>query len=127
MSKDKTVGLRNPERLELLRDHLSQNGGVEVSASKAVELAVNVTLKGLGADSDSAIYSTEALGKIMRERTFRATVDNLNLALSYFEPDFELIADPETCSIEIRRIKEGVSQTVIIRGGEQVNAPVGVN
>ena len=49
------------------------------------------------------------------------------MALSYFEPDFEVIADPETCSIEIRRVKEGVDQTVIIRGGQQVSAPVGVN
>ena len=124
---DKTVGLRDPKALRELQECLGKRSGVPVSANKAVELAVNVTLKGLGADSDSSIYSSEALGKIMRERTFQATVGNLKLALSYFEPDFEVIADPETCSIEIRRVKEGVDQTVIIRGGQQVSAPVGVN
>ena len=126
-NKKKTVGVRDPEALETLRGCISQRSGVEASEAKTVELAVSVALKGLGADSDSAIYSSEALGKIMRDRTFQATVGNLKMALSYFEPDFEVIADPETCSIEIRRVKEGIDQTVIIRGGQQVSAPAGVN
>ena len=126
-NKKKTVGVRDPEALETLRGCISQRSGVEASEAKTVELAVSVALKGLGADSDSAIYSTAALQKIMRERTFQATVDNLKLALSYFEPDFDVIADAETGSIEIHRVKEGVDQTVIIRGGQQVSAPAGVN
>ena len=122
---DKTVGLRDPKALRELQECLGQRSGVPVSANKAVELAVNVTLKGLGADSDSSIYSSVALTNVLRAKTFAATVGNLRAALHYFESDaFEVIADPETCSIEIRRVKDGVDRTLIMKGAHP--APIGV-
>ena len=127
---EKTVGLRDPEGLRKLRANLAQRSGVQVSASKAIELAVNVALKSLGNNSDATIYSESALMKLLRQKTFAATVANLRMALHHFEPDFEVIADPETCSLEIRRVKDGVDRTVLVPGPQepaQETAPVGVN
>ena len=123
---NRTVAIEDAESLAALRAAIAQRGGAEVSEAKAVNVAVGVALKGLGAHGDSAIYSTSALQRIMRERTFLSTVESLKIALSHFEPDaFEVLADPSTCSIELRRVTEGIDQTVIIR--EAQTGAVGSN
>ena len=116
--ENRTVEIEDAESLDALRAAIAQRGGAEVSEAKAVNVAVGVALKGLGAHGDSAIYSTSALQRIMRERTFLATVEAVKAALSHFEPGFELIADTASCSIELRRVTENEDRTLIIRGAQ---------
>ena len=115
----KNVEVENVAELHELRDAISQRSGEEVSESFAVNVAVGVALRGLGAHSDAVIYSTSALQALMRSRTFASTVESIRAVLAAFDPEFTVEADPDSFNIQIRR--KGSNDVVII--GEE--APEG--
>ena len=99
----KHVEVENVEELDELRDAIAQRSGEEVSESFAVNVAVGVALRGLGAHSDSAIFSLAALQGLMRVRTFESAVASIREVLAVFNPEFTVEADTASFNIEIRR------------------------
>ena len=80
-----------------------------------------------GSAGDLRLFSAAKLAEMMRLKTFKATVENVRIALTTLEPGaFEVIGDAETCDLEIRRVDSEGSKTVIIKASPTAT-PVGAN
>ena len=122
MSKNtRTITGCDERKLMALKEAIGAETNTE-AANAGLDAGLILAKGGAG---DLRLFSAAKLAEVMRAKTFKATVENVRIALTTLEPDaFEVIGDAETCDLEIRRVDSEGSRTVIIKAA-QVTAPMG--
>ena len=113
MSDNYMVALRSKESVGRLREALAPHGP-KPSASATVGWAVDTCLSML--EKRGAFFDVDTLADMMRRKTFAATVQNLESALTALHNDalFHVNGDADTGTVEVLRQAEAESRTVLL-------------